>query len=234
RWLAALGFFTFFFSTTFQFVGLAGTTATANVLIVAIEPLIVVLMAWFFLREKIGASDTLAFFISVLGFCLLSNLNPGDVAGSASLFNIGNLILLFTMFTDTAYSVVSRKLRGRVAPFSVFACSLPFGFTMITLYVFFTGKGFPSFPSMTMREWLALLWLGPLGTTITYAYWSVALASVPVSAVALTLFAQPILGTVAGILFLGEHLNPLQWAGAALMLAALGMQTSMEMRKSEA
>jgi drug/metabolite transporter (DMT)-like permease len=75
------------------------------------------------------------------------------------------------------------------------------------------------------RKVLALLWLGPLGSTLTYLYWLLAIERVNVSSAALTLFIQPIAGSFLGILALDEGFTMTKGIGASLILAAVGMLT---------
>lgn len=232
RWIASLGLISFFGSVLLHTEGLSGTTATANALIIAMEPLIAALLAWMVLNEKLGSGEGGAFALAIAGFFLLSRLRPEALWSGGEALNLGNLILLLSTVTDSTFSVVSRRLVGKVAPVSILAHALPFGFVPLTLYAAAKGIGFLSPLSLTPKEWLALLWFGPLGTGLTWAYWSVVLRNTTVAAASLTLFAQPILGAVAGFAFLGERLTFWQSIGALLILTALCFQTHITLRRN--
>lgn len=232
RWILTAGFVTFFLSPFVQYQGLSLSTASANSIIVAIEPLFAVLLAWLFLKERLAPQQIAAFLIAVCGFLLLSNIRPGELGASFEQFNTGNLLLLVAMPSEAMYSIASRKLAGRVAPITFFALALPVGFAVLTAYLWLAGHGFPSLKHLTWASAFALFWLGPLGTTITYIFWTLALIEAPVAAVALTLFIQPILGVLTGAVFLGEHLGPWQSAGGLMILIALYLQTNLKFRRS--
>jgi len=68
---------------------------------------------------------------------------------------------------------------------------------------------------------LAMLWIGPVGTAFTYLYWMFALENLSVGSLALTLFVQPLVGAAFGSLFLGEYLTGMQWLGGVLILASV-------------
>jgi drug/metabolite transporter (DMT)-like permease len=226
-WVFSLGLITFFGSGVTQYLGLSHSTSTANALLVALEPLFAVFLAWVFLREAMKKRQGFAFLLALAGFFLLSNLKPGDVMGTIHLFNFGNLLLLCTMPMEAMYTIISRKLAGRIQPLSLFAGGLSFGFAALTLYVCASGAGLPSYTSLDGRGWLAVLWMGPLGTTLTYVFWSLALGRASVAAVCLTLFVQPILGAAFSALLLGERLDAWQLFGGILILAALALQTTV-------
>jgi drug/metabolite transporter (DMT)-like permease len=226
-WILAAALTTFFGSALVQYLGLAQSTSTANAIIVALEPLFAVFLAWIFLREKLTPTQMLAFTVAIAGFCLLSNVDPGDLSASLLAFSVGNLLLLFTMPMEAMYTIVSRKLAGTVKPVSLFAVALLLGFTISLTVSLAKGMPLPSLARISPEGWLALLWLGPVGTAITYIFWTVALVDAPVAAVSLTLFVQPILGAAAGMLFLGERLSLWQSVGGAMILVALFLKTQV-------
>lgn len=234
RWILLMGALTFFASPVLQYTGLYISTSTANALIVAMEPLFAALLAWVFLREALHWKQTISFALAIAGFFLLSNLKPGDFWGSLSLFSVGNVFLLLTMPMEAMYTIISRKLRGRLTPLTLFAWSLLFGFTVLTAYLLMQGTSLPSYRALPANFWLAILWIGPLGTTVTYVFWTIALARAPVAVVSLTLFLQPILGAVFGAGVLGERLDFWQAAGGLLILGALLLQTTDTLKEEKA
>jgi len=85
--------------------------------------------------------------------------------------------------------------------------------------------------------WLAMAFLGWIATDLGYGLWTRLLQRFPASRVAPFSLGVPLIGLGAGILFLGERVAPLQWAGAALVLCALACVMSgpwLERRLSRA
>jgi len=230
-WLFLAGIAAFFGSATLQYWGLHQSTSTANAIIVAVEPLFAVLIAWLLLGEKFKLNQIFGFLLAIIGFLLLSHINPAKITQSFALFNMGNLFILLATPMEAIYSVVSRKLAGKLKPLPIFAYSLPIGFFIFTILVAATS-GIPNYTALSLKGWLAVLWLGPLSTTGVYIYWTMALIQSPVATVSLTLFIQPILGAIFGMVFLGESLNFWQSIGATLILCALFLQTYLQKGKS--
>lgn len=220
-----MGLITFFASPILQYLGLSRSTATANSLVVAIEPLFAALLAWLFLGEQLNGRQKIGFAIAVAGFLLLSNVKPNDLAGSLSLFNVGNLFFLAVMPCEALYTIISRRLAGKVTPISLLGASLACGFASLSGYFWLIGEAWPSLePLRDPRNLGALLLVGPVGTTLAYIFWSEALINATVAMVALTLLGQPLFGAVAGHFLLGERLDLWQGLGAILILGALAMQ----------
>lgn len=229
-WVLLMGVCTFLLSPIFQYTGLSQSSSTANTLIVAMEPLFAALLAWVIVGEPWKKIQGVAFIFAVVGFLLLSNIHPAKL-DSFSQFQLGNLFFLATMPMEAMYSVVSRKIGGRVGALTLYLGASTLGFILFTLVVFGTEAGFPNLGAIQLKDFGAILWMGPLGTAITYIYWTLALEKASVAAVSLTLFVQPILGAFVGALFLSESLNALQFAGALLILLALSLETFFEIKK---
>ncbi len=232
RWLVPVGLITFFLSPFFAYNGLALSTSSANALVVAMEPIFAALMAWFFLGEKLGKSWFLSIALAVVGFLLLSRLDPRDIVGSMAIFNIGNIFFLCQMPAEAFYSIASRKLVGRLSPVAIFGFAIPWGVLALSCASLLAG-GFPDLSLMTPKAFLGTIWTGVLSTTFGYIYWSRALVDAPVAPVALTLFVQPILGSLLGVFVLKEEMTPLQIAGAGVIISALVIQTTLEIRKKK-
>jgi len=62
-----------------------------------------------------------------------------------------------------------------------------------------------------------VLFLGIVSTAIAMFLWNYAFSQLPASAASLTFFAQPVVGTLLGWLFLGETITPLFLVGGLLI-----------------
>ena len=70
-------------------------------------------------------------------------------------------------------------------------------------------------------SWLAVAYLGWVATVLGYSLWTGLLKRHPANKVAPFSLGVPIVGLTAGMLILGEVITPWQWAGIALVVAAL-------------
>jgi drug/metabolite transporter (DMT)-like permease len=226
--LLGVGFSAFCFAPLVGLSGLSRTGAIDNALVIALEPLVTVSLAILFLRERLSIVQGISFILAALGFGLLSGLlmtSPSEWMREPSI--VGNLILVFSLVGEGAYSIFARQLAGRLPMTEVFGTALVLGFAVLTLTIA-PFSGIPSWDALLhldSKSWLAMLWLGPLGSTLTYLYWLVALESTAVSSAALTLFVQPIVGSLLGALALGEAMTPMKWMGGGVILFAVGLLT---------
>lgn len=233
--VVVIGGMTFCFSPLLQLTGLNASRATDNALIIAMEPMMTVLLAWMILREKLSLSYIVSFGIALLGFTLLAGLSVHGLELSPVHF-WGNVIMLVSLLGEASYSIGGSKLLGRHSPISIFGMSIFSGVILLTISVIILSGEGPwavlqaAVHQMTWKSALALAWLGPLGTTASYLYWMYALKEAPVSSIALTLFVQPLSGSLMGYLFLGERLSWSQSLGGVLIIVAVFAQTLNSIR----
>jgi O-acetylserine/cysteine efflux transporter len=71
-------------------------------------------------------------------------------------------------------------------------------------------------------SWAAVAYLGWAATILGYGLWTSLLKRHPANRVAPFSLGVPVVGLAAGMLVLGEVVTPWQWAGTALVVAALG------------
>lgn len=76
--------------------------------------------------------------------------------------------------------------------------------------------------SVPWTSWLAIAYLGWVATIWAYALWTGLLKRHATNRVAPFSLGVPVVGLSAGMLVLGETLSAWQWAGIALLVAALG------------
>jgi len=232
-WVAAAGLLVFCFSPLLQMSGLEKSRATDNAIIIAIEPLVTVVLARLLLGERLKAYHWVAFGLATSGFALLTGLTWTQLGGVWDAHLFGNFIMLISLLGEASYTVLGRKLAGRVKPAAIFTGAIVVGPLMLTVAAIVLGQ-LPDLSNFTSRSALGILWLGPLGTTMTYFYWMHALARVPVTSLAITLFVQPLLGSIWGGVFMDDRLSMLQWTGAILILLGVFSQVRAELRPAAA
>jgi drug/metabolite transporter (DMT)-like permease len=218
---------TFCFSPILQLTGLSTSHAIDNAIIVALEPLMTIFLAWAFLREKLSLRHVVALVLALIGFSLLSGLKPAQLTQGLDSHLVGNLIMLTSLSGEASYSILGRKFVSTLKPFVVFLVAMAAGVLILTS-IAFTFAGPPALGHLTWKSGVAFLVMGPLGTAACYLYWVQVLVEVPVTTIAITLFVQPVMGSLWGFLLLGDRLSSIQAVGGALILAAVFTQLRAE------
>lgn len=204
-------------SLGFQFVGTKLSTASNGALVTSATPAFVLLFAALLLRERITPRRLLALVVASLG--VLAVIDPRSAQLDSSLF-WGNLSLLAAALTWALYSVLVRKV-SRNADLIRSTTVMLIGGLPITLpwgawEIFTQGMG-----AITPGVVGGVLFLGIISTAIAMFLWNYAFAELPAGVASLTFFAQPVVGTLLGGLFLGETITPLFILGGVLIGAGL-------------
>jgi drug/metabolite transporter (DMT)-like permease len=200
-------------SLGFQFTGTKLSTASNGALITSATPAFVLLFALWLLKEKISTRRMFALAVSSIG--VLAVIDPRTAQISPTLFQ-GNILLLLAGLTWALYSVLVRKiaLQGDLLVSSAVMLlgGLPSAVVFGLIEINTRGIG-----AITTGIFAGILFLGIISTAIAMFLWNYAFSVLPASVASLTFFAQPVVGTMLGWLFLGEKITPLFLLGGVLI-----------------
>jgi drug/metabolite transporter (DMT)-like permease len=208
-----VGFVGYGISLSLQFLGTKLSTAANGSLVTSATPAFVLLFAWILLKEKITARRLMALFLATLG--VIAVIDPRSAQMNPDLF-LGNLSLIGAAVTWALYSVLVRKVTQNidVLLFSLIAFlgGLPVVIPAGAWELSTVGMG-----SITPGVIAGVLFLGIISTALAMVLWNTAFAFVDAGLASLTFFAQPVVGTLLGWLFLKEPITPLFLLGGLLI-----------------
>jgi drug/metabolite transporter (DMT)-like permease len=215
-----VGFVGYGVSLSLQFLGTKLSTAANGSLVTSATPAFVLIFAWILLKEKITSLRLIALLLATLG--VVAVIDPRSAQLNPDLF-AGNLLLLGAALTWALYSVLVRKATQAldVLPFSLIAFlgGLPVSIPAGAWELKTIGVG-----EISLGVVGGVLFIGILSTALAMLLWNTAFAYLDASLASLTFFAQPVVGTLLGWLFLGEEITPLFLAGG--MLIGVGLVIS--------
>lgn len=208
-----VGFVGYGVSLCLQFLGTKLSTAANGSLVTSATPAFVLIFAWLLLHEEITSRRLLSLFLATLG--VIAVIDPRSAQLDPRLF-MGNLALIGAAITWALYSVLVRKVTQdtNVLLFSMLAfmgglpVSVPAGAWELST----VGVG-----EINLGVVGGVLFIGVISTALAMVLWNTAFAYVEASLASLTFFAQPVVGTFLGWLFLNEKITPLFLLGGALI-----------------
>jgi drug/metabolite transporter (DMT)-like permease len=211
-------------SLSLQFVGTKLSTASNGALVTSATPAFVLLFAPYLLREKNTPRRIFALVLSTLG--VIAVIDPRTAELSPGLF-WGNMALLGAGVTWALYSVLVRKISSTT---HVLASSMVMlaGGLPISLPLSWWELGTQEIGTITPGVVTGILFLGIISTALAMFLWNFAFASTPAALASLTFFAQPVVGTVLGSIFLNEQITPLFMLGGLLIGAGLVVASRQE------
>ncbi|MDI6768410.1 MAG: DMT family transporter [Anaerolineales bacterium] len=212
-----VGFVGYGISIGFQFVGTKLSTAANGSLVTSATPAFVLLFAALLLKEKITLRRLLALIVASLG--VVAVIDPRTAQLSSDLF-LGNIYLVAAALTWALYSVLVRVATRNTDVLSIsliaFAGGLPVSVPLGAWEASAQGYGL-----ITPGVIGGILFLGVISTALAMCLWNTAFATLPAGVASLTFFAQPVVGTILGTIFLGDIITPLFIFGGLLIGSGL-------------
>jgi drug/metabolite transporter (DMT)-like permease len=216
-----VGFVGYGVSLSLQFLGTKLSTAANGSLVTSATPAFVLVFAALLLKERITRLRLISLVLATLG--VMAVIDPRSAQLNPDLF-LGNLSLIGAAITWALYSVLVRKTTQNldVLPFSLIAF---LGGLPITVPAGIWETAALGIGEITLGVVGGILFLGVISTALAMVLWNTAFAFVDASLASLTFFAQPVVGTLLGWLFLGERITPLFLLGGVLIGLGLVIST---------
>ncbi|MBI4125492.1 MAG: DMT family transporter [Deltaproteobacteria bacterium] len=213
---------TFTLASVLQVFGMRHTHAADGTFIMAMEPIVVIGLAYFFLKEKLDVKTFLGLVLASAGFLIISSPS----------FNgkmLGNGLLLLATIAEATLPILLKPLLKRYSPVLVaFYCLLFASFYMFP----FQGAGFFQRLSQTSPQTLCfVLYLGLACSCLASLLWLTCLSKMTATLVAISWFLQPIFGCLIAHALLGEALTVPVAAGGFLIFLALGVLSTKQKPK---
>ncbi len=197
-----------------QFYGLSLTTVSHASLMVGTMPVILALGAAMFMRERMDGVGWTALGCSTVGACMIA---LGHGGGQSTLK--GDALIVVSLTISLAWILMNKQLLEKHSPVAVTAYGLVAG-TLMLVVIVPVAYGVPPFWHVSAKAWGALAASGVLCTATTTLLWNWGLTQVPASQAGVLLNMEPLVGSLLGVLVLGETLGPSAWVGGGLILAA--------------
>ena len=208
-----------------QTFGMKYSTASEAGIIFAIVPVITLLAARIFLKEKTTILQKTGIALSIAGVLFII-YKTGILPGGTSI--IGVLLLLLSVFSVVVYYVLGKKtsVHFSAMEITVWMTTLAFlvfnGWSVATHIHDHTLSQF--FNPLAQPEFLwTVLYLGVLSSMLTAFLTNYALTQIPASQIAVFNNLSPVIAIAGGVLILGETLFAYHIIGGLLVLAGVAM-----------
>jgi drug/metabolite transporter (DMT)-like permease len=203
---------------TFGLLGLSLTTASMAALIWAAEPILILGLAWFILGERLSRPLLALALVAVSGVFLVIGVDTG-AAGSLT----GNLLTLIGVFCCALYVTLSRRLVTGMNPLLLVTLqqTVALVWALLIWPVELFNSGITPLAVLTSNMWLWAVISGIVYYALAFWFYIIGLKDTSASVAGLFFNLIPIFAVGGAYLFLGERLAPVQWLGAALILAAV-------------
>ena len=203
--------------------GLRWLPAASAGLLLATEPVWVMLLGRLFLGERGGARAWLGSATALIGVAVLAGPEAVTGAGGYRFLAGAGLVLAGTLAFG-AYTIVARPLSQEFGAVPATAASTVVGSVP---YLAFAG----TLPGAGLGHLAAVTWAGLAfltfgSTAVGLLLWSFAVLAGGASRVSLLLYLEPVVAVGGAAGFLGEHLSPAMIGGGLLILAGVAVAST--------
>lgn len=215
-----IGILNFTLSPFFQLTSLNLTTATDIAVLVAFEPIITAFLAVFILKEKFSKRTLGVFIIATIGVLIMSNVQVQDGGIAITVRLIGNFLFLASICCESFYSITSRYTTQRVSPLRVVTLMTLSGAVTNTL-IYSSTLTTENFARIGITGWSSILFLSVLCSVLCYGGWTYLTKITPVNRLTLSLFLQPLFGSIVAYFMLREIPTLRTVIGAGIVVSSL-------------
>lgn len=201
------------------FVGMQYISSIVAAIVTAFTPVIAEILGAIFLKEKITRSEKIGTGIALVGIICVAFLQSqgGNKAFGMELIGMAMILLnaILWLIGNMFFKKAPAKEQDSISLGSFLLSLVLFG--VITAFID-TGN-LLTLPSMNIL-WPAIYMAIP-GTLIAALAYQEAVKHIEISETSVFVYLQPVFGIPAGILLLGEHINP--WSVLPLLVIVAGI-----------
>ena len=200
-----------------QTVGLDRTSAANGAVLVGLESVFVVFLAFVFLGESVSAPVGLAVLVALAGLVVLESTSWLSGPG------VGDALVLGGALSAAGYTIVARGVDPDADSLALTAHQFAIA-TVVLLPVAiatWAGGGEPLPTHVPARYWLVAALVGVAGFGLSFLLYNAAIAVVAAGPSAVIINLIPAFGFVSAVVLLGEPVTIVRVAGATLIIGSV-------------
>ncbi|MCZ0734249.1 DMT family transporter [Phreatobacter sp. AB_2022a] len=190
------------------------TTAARGALALSTLPLLTMIVGALLGSEPLSARKAVGVLIAMLGVALA--LLSGLASAPAGAWR-GDLLMIAAALCMALYSIWSRAVIRRSGPIPLTAMAMGAGVVVLVALSWLHGS-FAPVRAFGAANWFAAIYLGAIGSALTFYLWAFALERTTPTRVAISVTVNPVSASLVGACVLEESLS---WNLAAGILAVL-------------
>ncbi|MFC3676443.1 DMT family transporter [Ferrovibrio xuzhouensis] len=216
--LAALGFVGITLMQLLWTNALDLTTASKGAILVSVAPIFALLISSF-RGQRLSVSAWAGVALSFAGVFLVINNSVSRITlGGGTL--TGDLLFLAVAFCWANYSVFATPYLARLGALRTTAWSMLFGALMLSPALGF-GIGDIDWGAITPGIIACYLFTAFVAGALGYLFWYAGIARLGIARSVIYSYLIPVFALLSAVTFLGEHVSPVQFAGAAVVITGL-------------
>jgi drug/metabolite transporter (DMT)-like permease len=188
---------------TLVYLALTRTSALNTMQLLSLSPLLVAVLSWATLGDRITRMQGAGLFASLAGASIL--VLHGDVNVIVEMrFNAGDLVMLVAVLLWAVYSVLLRRRPAEIPALAVHTASALFG-TLWMLPMFAWQAARESGLPTTMKAWIGIAFVAVFSSALAHGLWVRSVAAIGANRANVFVHLMPMFGAVLAIVFLSRQ-----------------------------
>lgn len=214
RRLIVLGLLFYTITQGAQFVGLSYLPAISVTMLISFSAVVTMLIGAVMLGERpspLQIGGVLLYVVGAVVYFSPAALPQGEI--------IGLIVVAIGVLANALSSVVGREInrRGDLSPVVVTAVSMGIGASVLLV----GGTVLQGFPTLSLTNWLIILWLAVVNTAFAFTLWNRTLRTLSAFQSSIVNNTMMIQIAILAWLFLGETITTQEGVGMVLALAGI-------------
>lgn len=209
---------------TLVYIGLHYTTSINASLMNSSTPIIIYILSFIFLRERLTKFQLIGTLLSLGGVLFI--ISGGSLQNILSFsFNKGDIIVLIAVFCWSVYSLLIKKNAGKLPGHSTFLVTIVLGTIMLipfTIYELLTTTQEIVWSGSTIT---AILYVGIVASIVAFLSWNTGVVALGANKAGIYLNFIPVFATIFAVIFLHEQLLLAQLIGGLAVIAGIFIST---------
>lgn len=223
KWLIVLAIIEPIIYFIFETYGLQRTSSSLGGLMIALIPIVVTILAIYFLNEKPSRKQVLSIILSVSGVVLIILMDGSKNSGNSIL---GVLFLSVAVFSAAFFNIIARKISKHftaieVTYFMMFLGAIFFNIVSVSNHILNGSLSNYFEPLKSSSFVLSILYLGILSSIVAYFLANFTLSKMEASKSAIFANISTIVSIIAGVIFLKENFHLYHTIGSAMILVGV-------------
>ncbi len=190
------------------------TSIASSTIILALEPVCVMIGAYFLFKDRVGRLALAGMALALIGTILVSS---GDMAVSRKAFQ-GDLLSFFGMLAVVVNMLIAKRILTRVPSYLYSLVAFATAAVCFAIYIAAAGIPMTDYPP---KEWLVFVLLAIVPTVFGHLIFNWLLQYLKPTTVSMTVLAEPVGSSILGMILFSEMVGGAQLAGGALVIAGL-------------
>ena len=208
----------------FFFKGLSLTTPINGSVIMTTTPILVLLLSFVILRDKITVKKIMGIFIGMIGALLLVLYGPKAVSNAPDI-KLGNFLIFVNAASYGLYLIVVKPLLKKYHPFHLIKWIYLMGLLMVIPFGFSEIQQV-NWQLMPVVIFYKIGFIVFFTTFLTYLFNLLALKTLKPTTLSVFLYLQPLIASIYAIIMGSDHLTSLKLIAAALVFTGVYLVSS--------